>query len=362
MRKQSISLVAATCLVTSLSALAAGKAKHAEAMAVTIPSLTGGVNVTAGPLYLQPVSSNLQYSGITIPAEGKAAPAGITTTFNYPQSETVNPLYKWAGLLGIGYVIPHTGNDIQLNWMYLHNVSTDDIIYLGGPTSFTIVTPSLHTHVITSVDSAAAMGKTNYQFNVVDLDAGQYINIGSAMQTRLFAGLRYAQIKNTLADMLSGSTTSAGGLGPPTVTLFNETDTSLSLFNGIGPLFGVDGSYQLGYGLSIVGTVDAALLLGNLLFHQEYTTTAAVVDSGTTITINNIHYDDIDQVVPALDGKLGLGYAFTMQKMAQMQLELGYQISEYFNAIEAANYTTAGLTMITNFGVSGPYLTFSCQI
>ena len=165
---------------------------------VTIPNFAGGFEFTLGAIYMTPDSSNLDYLGISR-TQGVGPTNGVIDFVDYG----VNPTYDWGFLLGLGYVFPGTSNDVKLDWMNYHNdfTSTERVIGVG-PTMVFIPGGPPTAGLLDTLDGNEVLnanGKVDYKFDAVDLTFGQYLNFGSRLQTRLFAGLRYMRLDNDLS-------------------------------------------------------------------------------------------------------------------------------------------------------------------
>jgi hypothetical protein len=203
----------------------------------------------------------------------------------------------------------------------------------------------------------------NTKFDAVDLSFGQYINIGHRLQTRLFTGLRWARINNELSYSYKGTM--------PTITLAANQDLdpmsikdsagTESTFNGIGPLFGIGANYNVGYGIGISGTFDAALLVGRIDYDQSSRIFQGV-DGFDANEHYSIDYNNKNVVSPAFDAKLGVNYHYMMGNGSLIKVEVGYQVTKYFDVIENANlFTSTGADIdfrsdSSNFGLNGPYV------
>jgi hypothetical protein len=357
-------IIATACIVTSFNVLAHEnykgdfKGEAMPLMPVTIPVLQGGLDFTLGGLYLKPTSSNVEYVSSSL-----ATTVGSVITVNN-EIESVHPDYTWGFLLGIGYIFPNTANDVRVNWMHLHDDGNDDDSSFSALGS--VITPisGLPSTALDTGDVATAEGEAVYDFDAVDLTFGQYINIGRRLQTRLFTGLRWARLNNEL---------SANYSYPVTADDFNFANQSVesdSTFNGIGPIFGIEANYMVGYNIGISGYVDAALLVGKISFDPS--THLSGFDDGDFIeNVNrNFDHDNLSVVAPAWDARLGLNYTYFMGNGSAFRFEIGYQVSKYIDVIETADFPGFALSSTTvtpgtstiNFGLNGLYLQGSLKI
>src|SRR5262249_6011 len=145
--------------------------------------------------------------------------------------------YDFGFRVGLGYIFPDSGNDVQVNWTHFNH--SDDA---------TAVQSNVRGHNVTYHTDV------NFKFNAVDLDVGQFVNIGTRLQTRLFMGLRGAELN---MDRTRTKTVD----NKPNAPILK---VSSSKFSGIGPRIGIDTSYHVGERFGIVGHFATALLVGKV--------------------------------------------------------------------------------------------------
>jgi hypothetical protein len=319
MKKLTLAL-ATIGLTTSLSVFASAPT-GAQPFQVMVPDIKSGFDFTLTGLYLKPTASNNQLF------YAETEKNNVDT--NYSNEPGDHPAFS----LGMGYVFKNSGNDVRLNWTHLH--SSDDSSTTGN-----IVNPNFSAPLI-------ANSTVKFKYDAVDFDFGQYLSLGTRMQTRWFAGVRFAQINQ---DQTTSYAPKPTDLAPSGSIADN------SKFSGIGPRLGVDGNYYLGKGFGFVTQLAGSLLVGN-------------TESNTTwLTENPSTVDNPSQsrVVPALDGKLGVDYSKAMRNGSHFAIEAGYQISEYFNAIDrnTTAWSSDGSNTFTssNIGFQGPYLSVKYKV
>lgn len=302
-------------------------------------------------LFLQPTSSNLHYV-----AEAEPLPA---PTPNWRITD-INPDYHFGFDLGLDLMLHQTNSNIMLNWEHFHSVDSrsktvpsEDML---GP-FFTIgpdASPYNKSH-----------GHVHFKFDEANLDYGLLVNFGDRLQTNLFAGVSYAYIKETLTSKYAN----------PDGT-DRRTIRTPSRFSGAGPQIGVDFNFRIIQGFHLTGNAAAALLIGSMKNHTTYESVSPLL-GGLGITPPNkqtTHVRRRTQVVPGLEGKLGLAYSYTFYKHYMVSLEAGYQAQIYLNAIQSVDMgsevplntvepTTVGVYArtfqrnLSNFALAGPYIT-----
>lgn len=366
MKKLAQICISASILIACSSAFADGQ-KHYKGykgemappiQPVTIPTFPGGFEITLAALYLQPTSDNLGYASSE--HEGVLVNSKTKNSF---VTESIDPDYDFGFLLGIGYVIPNTANDVQLNWLHFKDSDKASKRFVAPDSGerFVETVPTFPTQFVgvtlsSEGDFANTHGKVSNELNTIDLHFGQYIDITPQLQTRLFAGLRYAEIERDLVSSYHSEFALTRLLSEEK----NASVDSDSTFNGIGPLVGVTANYQVGYGFGVTGGIDVALLVGEIDFEQSSHTYSGAVSH--TITNDNFDFDDTNVITPAFDAKLGVDYIYTMNNGMQFNIELGYLVSKYFDVIETAELSSTVPIETVNFGLNGPYLSVKATL
>ncbi|MBL9124266.1 MAG: hypothetical protein JNG90_11585, partial [Planctomycetaceae bacterium] len=164
-------------------------------LSVFVPKLTPGFQFSAGLLYLRPGADNLGWA---------------TVTTYYPiqnpqwSVESLSPKFQPGFGVGARYVIPDSGKDIQTNWDHLR---TGDSQYVAvSDLSTQWISPFSQTGPSTSelVNQTgifylkAAAAKVGFDYDQVNLDAGQSVNFGPGTQCRFFAGVSYVRLREQL--------------------------------------------------------------------------------------------------------------------------------------------------------------------
>lgn len=228
----------------------------------------------------------------------------------------------------------NTGNDITIDWThYKSNVRQRR---LNG-----------------SVPLFAQVGATNIPYvlsdenriDQVNLVMGQHADFGLVQKMRFYAGLQYANIQATAHNLYDFTVPlivpSVGGTVP---SLFDNSD-----YKGLGPVIGIDYSYDITPELSLTANGSGAILYGNSRFNT------GVVVNPLGVVLQSV-YASKKAIVPAFEAKLGLNYAYAMAQ-GVMNLEGGYQIMNYFNVLQSQRFQNI-LNPVGNsdYGLYGPYL------
>jgi len=245
---------------------------------VTIPCERTAWEFGGQALYLQPTTTgDLGYVNPVVTA-------GVGTAYN-----TVEPRWGWGFKLEGAYRFS-TGNDLNLNWYHFNNTTsrlwTPGGAFLGGY----VVEP---------------------KWDAVNLELGQHVDFSDMKYLRLHGGVQWARVDNRVL-----SNHPVGEL------------RSNATYNGFGPRFGGDMTYDIGNGFSIYGNGAGALLIGTGK-HNVTNLTAGVTPD--VLAASTLSYSRTT-MVPELEGKLGAKYNFSMAQ-GDLGLDVGYMWVNYFNAV-----------------------------
>lgn len=330
-----------------------------DCLKISIPELQTGYELSLTALALKPGASNLNYV-----IYNKELP---TQTPTWEEKE-ISPNYAAAFGLGARYVYP-LGKDISLYWTHLNTTTSTSIAatdaehFLGpdyqiGPDGLPI---------------RNAEGSAHFKYDVINLDAGQFIDIGTQVQMRFFAGLSNAYLREQVNATYSGTVQTPPFAGP-----FSTQQEVTADFTGIGPRIGLQADYMTDSGFGIRANAAVSALIGYSYAKTSYTSSATELMDvyGQATNEQFINDKKIKQTVPGFDTKLALLYKHKFNNCMMLTLEGGYQAAVYVNAIQ--QYIPASLvpdepiqsggifveTMShtqSNYSVQGPYLTAALQ-
>lgn len=226
-----------------------------------------------------------------------------------------------------------TGNDVTINWTHFSTSS--------NPTNFigTLIIPGVIPDRL-SIDVPFEMVNRN-RLDQVNVTMGQYTNISVRDKMHFYAGLQYANIQSTVTDYYTTDLITA--LTDLTFSQFDNTD-----YKGLGPVLGIDYIYQITNSLSLTANGAGSILYGTNRYHSGIVTAPfGVIPAQVFFRKKGI--------VPGLEAKLGLNYAYAMaQGVANIQI--GYQVVNYFNALEAQPLQLlANPIHSVGYGLFGPY-------
>ncbi len=290
----------------------------------------------------------------------------IYNSQNQPQTSTIENLgnhWDFGYGLTLGYNFPNSGNDIDLTYSHLGN-SNSALTSGGGtinpanfPVNFIVNLVSQSTDSTTAISNASA--NENFDFNQLDLTAGQQINVGSHLQLHPTIGLRYGYVKNELKANYNGQEIIDNIYSPEKdFTLpFTINTNNYSRFTGIGPELGLDSNYSLGKGFGLVAHADSALLVGQVYSSINGNISWPEVSDNNLPSFNsNFNYNtSSSRIVPITNLKLGVDYTFASNSIDNVVLEFGYQVTDYYNAID--KITGSGTAYVTNYNNSSSFTT-----
>lgn len=440
MKKLSIGLA---ILFTSVNS-SAFAGNNSSPFCVTVPNFAcGGIEFGLTGLYWRPSAPYLDY------ALGLPTTTLLTNPFAGGRYHSNDFDYDWGFKINLGYRIPCSGNDIMLTYTHYDQEDTrthiptdelfvpaigapplpplvgpvilEDILLTPGADLFftipllpTIIAPAVPVLPIITNYSA----KAEFEHHALDLDFGQYINMGCNFRLHWFGGLRYANLENkfdqtydAVADVVLPTVTT-----PITVaiTVAEEGIVGLLLidvsadvlstsqqvvnqktkFNGIGPRFGMEANYMIGGGIGISVGASTSLLVGEaesaFSARLDSTTTfTPIIDFTPTADIEpfitglvtftpptpdvvvetSYKHPDETRVVPNFDGKIALNYAyqFCNASRSTLSIEAGYLVSHYWNTIDRlsiiGSISPAFRTRhTTDVSFDGPYVGIQVQL
>lgn len=309
--------------------------------------------LTGGVVFLQPTGSNLDYAVLGYPFPVQSP---------HWSASAVYPGYSAGFDVAGRYIFKDSKADVALAWTRV-TTSDSDSTYAGSG-QFAVPLFQAGPSFGQTINNASQIAHATaaFNFNVVNLDAGYPVEYGQNTQVRFYAGLSGAQITEKL---------SASFQDIAATYMMNSINNSQ--YTGVGPLLGAEGRYQLPYHLGITGGLAASGLIGGLKASTNYISSSPqLAAAGITTNYQSINPRNSTQVVPGLDGKLGLNFTHSFTEGTMVTVDAGYAYATYFNAIVAYNPNTVfgevslgtiALSSlgksVSNFSVNGPYVNLS---
>lgn len=326
---------------------------------VTAPDQSGMWSFGGTAVLMQPTNKAFTYAQVSgLDVNGNVINSDIDYT-------SVDPSYHWWFGADITYAFPGNGRDVTLAYEGLHGTDTDHTS-VPGPLGTSPVLAS----TLSGIPYLTAEGETDTRYDAGDLVFGQKFDVSSRIRLHPFIGLRYAHINTEDTGTYGGGSNTIPGRGVifPTSTSSTGYGILENTFNGVGPRFGSDAQINLGQGFSVRGRLGLSALVGTRSVENSglvnfYDATNAFVG----VTNVDKHNDSETQVIPEIDGRLGLNYTYAFDSSMALGFEAGWQVTNYFDVI-ADQYgpplTTAQHQYQdnSNFGLQGPYARLQLDI
>ncbi|WP_232107466.1 Lpg1974 family pore-forming outer membrane protein [Gimesia alba] len=348
---------------------------------IGVPDLRPGWQIDVGALFLKPSSENLGYAVLTT-YKNPGAPEPLASP--YWEIESVTTSYQPGFEVGSTYTYQNTGRDFQLDWQHLRTSNHSGASAQSGTqwvSPFSQTGPgSADTYDDLEDNDGVnklrrAEGVAKYAYDAVNLDFGQHIDFGSSLDLRLFAGLSFARLQESVKSSFYGDPPEPAAVYPASVPLILSLDNT-STFSGVGPRFGVDSLYQTQGGLRFTGQIGAALLVGRTE-PSQYVFGAVAEDLaliGISYNQQQVTSGGFTQVVYSADAKLGIGFEHIFSGGNSFSIDAGYQASVYADPfagyatnhnvlpIQIGSLSTASVRQTnSNFTLHGFYVNLTLQ-
>lgn len=319
----------------------------------------GRFNLAVTGLYLQPGATNADLNIESLQFEGDSNSKSILAIFE--------PDYKWSYQIYGGYAFPCSVQDITLGFRnYLSNTNNTFTLPEGitGIASFTFTNLSSDTDALRDFFSKINL---KYKLNLIDLRFGhEFIKAAQRLHIHPSVGVNYLYIHHHLLTQ----TTAQVDLTPPIsdfVPLVFESEVK-SNFRGVGPIAGIDLSYNFYKNFSFISHFASALSVGKITTETDFRQEINSV-SDTAV----FQRPSLFRVVTLLEGSLAVGYEHCFNQHSKFKAELGYLCTEYFNSIDLLRANVRSpfdstskqkiTDSITNdFYYRGPYLSFGVEL
>lgn len=310
--------------------------------------LFSGVTFEIDYLIVQPFNSNLNYTVL-------ARPSSLYT----PEwrVKSIKPHYCSAFDLALYYKLPCANNDIKLDWVRIH--SSDTTHSRVKDSSFASPLFSVGPQINPFI---SARGKAAHHFDEVNLNFGQYAEIG-CLKVRFFGGVSFSRIRGSLASHYADAADN-----------IRLRTYQKSTFTGAGPQFGLHSTLDICYGIGFVGEIAASLLVGK---QRSDLTFKSASNAAPFLGLPDPNHQKISQestteAHSALNGKLGINYSYAFCNGSFFIFEAGYRAGSYTNTIQTSNAQNAEIIQSTatlnvsavakkigDFGYAGPYISAS---
>lgn len=269
-------------------------------------------------------------NALALPPPSPSFGSNFTDAFN--NIVAPDPEERWGYGGRLGYVFSSHKNDIQLRYL---GINTSE-----GQSGVTFAN-------LSGKSNAPYDNDQSFSFNAAELMFGNYYHPTKRLTLRASYGIAFADIHE---DSTTHFDSTQGGQVSQTIIRYKTS------FVGAGPKALLDADFGIYPTLSVVGNMGLALLYGESESVNELSTVSASSASIATNSSDN-------RVSPAVDAKLGFRYGYTATDDFTVNVEAGYQLAAYLNAMQdddtSANIQGA-LTLFYDqegdYVYSGPYI------
>lgn len=301
---------------------------------VTVPCETRAWEFGIDALYL--TSSYSTQNSITTLVDSLIFPGFATLTApvvrlpSIPVFQDIDNNWDWGSRLEGAYHF-NTGNDFKITWLHYKNSQSKDWSYNVIVNAFA----DGRRKVDASLNAQDRIDQVNFEL-------GQHVDAGLVKKLRFFGGVQYAhlQVNSTTDFVIQRRVFFAPA--PNSEITYNNTD-----YQGFGPMAGLDYSYNLTDAFSVTASGSGSVLYGT----NRYL--AGVLDKTGLLSVASVG-DRSDLMVPSLQAKLGVNYAYNMTE-GQFNIKAGFEALNYFNVLRSqpAGITTNIVT--SDYALYGPY-------
>ena len=298
-----------------------------------IPNTKEGFSVSAGALYVKPVTSNSASGQIgNAPYSENISDSGINYGGGFQVSTGYQALNNW----DYGLKFKHfksSSNVTDSSGTYVSDLGAVQVGPLGGG----VVVP--------------AIGYTS-NYNVLDFEIGKLFSLSDNVALRLSGGIRSAimneRLNSSVAFIIPTSNTINGasqGSGPSV----NGSANTKNNFWGIGPRITASPTWKpFGNNFRVVGNVGTSFLMGQQ--NANYSSSGSV-NNICTIGVSGSDCNDYsvssnsssrrDSFVTMLEAGSGFGYTIKA-KLIDVDLQTGYQLEHWIVTDQTSNLIFRG--------------------
>ncbi|MGF1566775.1 MAG: Lpg1974 family pore-forming outer membrane protein [Nodosilinea sp.] len=287
------------------------------------------VSFSAEAIYLRPRPSNLQDFAIVDPG---------TTLFGGGDVAAPEFDRRVGGRFRLGYQFPHS--PISVTGVYTTFNSSGSSAVERPTNGFLLATLAAPVQNENADTASSTIGLT---YDVTDVELAYQFPTGGSLNTRVFGGLRVANINQTNDVRYDGR------------DFTNGTVNVQRAFSGVGFRLGGEVGLDLGHDISLFGRAAGSLLLSTISTSQQETN-----NNGEDLIVN-LNRTASDRVVPVLELATGIQWQPQLQDNIDFDFALGYEFQNWFNVADTARFVdSSGTGVITqdaaDLGFSGFFL------
>lgn len=290
---------------------------------VSLPSCPRGFVVSSDALWWQVSNPDLSFAIVDDRVNDFATPIG--------RQKRVVPQYKWGFRVAVQHGFFGASNDVLGRYLWYKATQVKEV---AAP----LLWPSVGVPgEALPLTDGRARARMRFRHQTGDLEFGQWLRLGCALDFRFHAGIRYAWIDHKFdADFFA-----ANG---------HQTSRRNGEFFGFGPRLGMWGTFSLCGMIGLEGRGAAALLVGGersrFSFLQDDAFTTDVRDPMKV------------RFVPNLEGSIGLYWRCCHQGIGFI-VRAGYEIGAYINGVSRMQFfgDSSGVNthQTSTFGLHGVY-------
>ena len=298
-----------------------------SAVNVTVPCENTAWDIGGRALYMQPTTTT-----------GYGVGTVVQNTSSYTFG--ANPAWGWGFQLEGSYHYS-TGNDFNLNWYHFRSGGQTNT--LAAPVTFAAAS---NIFIASNATVNAAEASVSPAWDQVNMEFGQHVDFGENKFARFHGGMNFSRVANTGYRYVDISSTPITQAATPE-TLYNNTITRSSVYNGFGPRVGMDLNYEWGNGVGVYATGALSVLAGSSKASSTVTDWNKA-ENGYVFSLSQA------RVVPELDAKLGAMYTYAMAQ-GDLSLDIGWMWAHYTNALFGGDYILQAKPQSYDFGIQGLY-------
>ena len=217
------------------------------------------------------------------------------------------------------------GLDVGIAFRYVHSSSRDRATETNSSNLHAVAW-----HDADTTNTLASEADAEYDFGnyLVDLEVGQTLDVGDAVNLRIFTGVRWGVLEQSLGVIYCGDDFDTCVPSNTTDEVDDGRVKTGSKYWGAGPRIGTTASWNVGgEGISVFSTAAASLLVGTL------ETRHTQLDQSSTNASFSWEHEQASTVVPILEASLGVGYERPFGHGSQVSIQAGYQVESWINAV-----------------------------
>lgn len=324
--------------------------------AVVLPCERSAWDLGIEAIYVRQASGTNWYLGERVVA-GTVTNNGVTTLASLAGDGIQHdPRWAWGFRLEGSY---HwgTGSDLTVNWTHFQKKTNIDYLgannlfsaFIGIPWANNFPNPLVVNGWNVLNDWADA------RFDQVNIEFGQDVEYGKRVRVRSHSGVTFVRLDHERQVTGFARRTINDGVVPAFNVDLEASAWSKTRYNGVGPRFGQDLSYDVGSGFSVYGRYAVSATAGTSKLEAAHIARQKVAN-------NPVERVGIDQytnrskrtIVAGLETRLGVKYTYPMAQ-GDLIIDAAYQVNAYQGILQQfVGNTFAGLAaQDNNWGYHG---------